>query len=86
MQLYPNSSSIQQGLSVSYISVSYISVSYCILVYLYLSSFDCEGKQCTVRDYFKNQYKKELRYPGLPCLHMEGKNNTIYIPIEVMYS
>uniref|UniRef100_A0A1X7VUD3 Uncharacterized protein n=1 Tax=Amphimedon queenslandica TaxID=400682 RepID=A0A1X7VUD3_AMPQE len=44
--------------------------------------FDCDGQQTSVVDYFKSKHGKPLRYPDLPCLHMEGKNPHIYIPME----
>ena len=49
-------------------------------------SFDFEGRQCTVQNYFKEVHKKPLGYPNLPCLHMDGKNPSIYIPLEVCYN
>ena len=49
-------------------------------------SFYFEGRQCTVQNYFKEAHKKPLSYPNLPCLCMDGKNPSIYIPLEVCYN
>jgi eukaryotic translation initiation factor 2C len=44
--------------------------------------FNHDGTPTTVADYFRLIHKKQLRYPHLPCLHMDGKNPHVYIPLE----
>jgi len=36
----------------------------------------------TVLQYFKNQYKKTLQFPNMPCLWLGSREKTIYIPVE----
>ena len=36
----------------------------------------------SVEQYFKDTYKKKLKYPNLPCLWLGSRNKTIYIPLE----
>lgn len=36
----------------------------------------------SVADYFKDQYKKKLKHPKMPCLWLGSREKTIYIPVE----
>ena len=41
--------------------------------------FDCDGKQTSVAQYFKDKYKLTLKYPDAPLIHLGGSN---YVPME----
>lgn len=45
--------------------------------------FDCDGKTISVAEYFKNRYKKTLKYPKLPLLNVGTKNKPNCLPMEV---
>lgn len=46
-------------------------------------SFDVDGRQMSVAQYFQKQYGYQLKYPNLPCLWMSPKEKRTYIPMEV---
>ena len=45
--------------------------------------FDCDGKEITIAQYFKNKYGHTLQYPKLPCLDVGTKDKPNLVPIEV---
>ena len=45
-------------------------------------TFECEGAQVSVFDYFKRKYNSTLQYPDLPCLKL-GQNASSCIPLEL---
>ena len=49
-------------------------------------SFDVDGRQMSVAQYFQKQYNYQLKYPNLPCLWMSPKEKRTYIPIEVSFT
>lgn len=47
-------------------------------------TFEYEGKEVTVADYYQLKYGKKLEFPRLPLLLSRGRQNTtIYIPMEL---
>ncbi|KAI6648945.1 hypothetical protein LOD99_7018 [Oopsacas minuta] len=48
-------------------------------------TFLCDGKVVTVQKYFKNHYKKELKYPDLPCIDVGRGDKVIALPMEICY-
>ncbi|XP_054717130.1 protein argonaute-4-like [Uloborus diversus] len=45
-------------------------------------TFDSGSKKISVEQYFRENYKYQLKYPYLPCLHMQTSNPSTYIPME----
>ena len=46
--------------------------------------FDCEGRQVTVEQYFKEKYGIKLNYPNLPCLWVGSRERNNLVPMEVI--
>ena len=46
-------------------------------------TFQCQGKQVTVQQYFEEKYQLVLRYPHLPCLWVGSKDRNNYVPMEL---
>ncbi|XP_054717373.1 protein argonaute-2-like [Uloborus diversus] len=47
-------------------------------------TFETENKrQISVAQYFWDKYQVRLKYPNLPCLHMQTNNPNTYIPMEL---
>jgi len=49
-----------------------------------MDSPDGGKRKTTIQQYFKNQYKCNLKYPSLPCAHVGPPKGTIYLPIEFL--
>ena len=43
-----------------------------------------DGKEITIKDYFKLQYNYEIKHPFLPCVHVGKLNGTNFLPIELV--
>ena len=41
------------------------------------------GEECTIEEYFKNQYNHQLKFPHYPCIHVGKPEKTLYLPIEL---
>lgn len=43
--------------------------------------FEVDGQMVTLRDYFSSKYQKQLRFPHLPCVEVNGGKS--FLPMEV---
>lgn len=48
-------------------------------------TFLLDDKTCTVEQYFRDKYNRQLDYPHLNVLRVAPDSKKIYLPVEVMW-